>query len=418
MWTRVVGTLRWILPLALLLVGTAAGAATEIVYPTFMWGETWNAKFLNELKDSVEKKNPAIKVNGINVPIAAFWDKQYADVTAGASPDIATLFDPDIRQYIAAGLLEPLDPWLDKAGYKLKDFLPSASLAVEKGQIYGVLMQVNPRALFYNDRLLREAKIPPPTDLNSFYAALKALRDPAKQQFGFATFSRPGAANLMYIEIMPLVAGFGGGFFKNGKPSVTSPETLAALEFYKKIYEEELIPRGLDTATYRQMFIQEKVAMYASGPFMAGGVAQGNPGFYKNLKAMELPFPGRRSFTLANFMAIPKRAPNKEAAAQFIMTMLEDPMQKRVVEVIKALPARPGMVDQRFLQDNSWFVAFEKAGLTGKSYAPEGVEGFAPEILKIIAQHVENMLFKGVDAKRVANELQAELETFVASKRK
>jgi len=93
-------------------------------------------------------------------------------------------------------------------------------------------------------------------------------------------------------------------------------------------------------------------------------------------------------------------------------------MQKRVVEVIKALPARPGMVDQRFLQDNSWFVAFEKAGLTGKSYAPEGVEGFAPEILKIIAQHVENMLFKGVDAKRVANELQAELETFVASKRK
>jgi multiple sugar transport system substrate-binding protein len=414
-WKAVVGFV-----IALLLTGESMGAApnSEIVYPSFMWSETWNAKFLNELKDGFEKKNPSIKVNAINVPIAAFWDKQYADVTAGAPPDILTLYDPEIRQYIAADLLEPLDPWLNKAGFKPKDFLPSASLAVNQGQTYGVIMQVNPRALFYNEQMLKDAGVPAPSDLNSFYAALKKLRDPAKQQFGFATFSRPGAANLMYIEIMPLIAGFGGGFFRNGKPSVTSPETVAALEFYKKIYDEELIPRGVDTATYRQMFIQGKVAMYATGPFMAGAVAQGNPQLAPNLKAMELPFPGRRSFTLSVFLAIPKRAPNKEAAAQFLMTMLEDPYQKRVVDIIKVLPARLGMVESPFVRENPWFSAIEKAGQTGKSYAPEGVEEYAPEILKIIGQHIESMLFRSVDAKRVAANMQAELEKFVADKRK
>jgi multiple sugar transport system substrate-binding protein len=413
-WRSVVFALTVLVVVAMPLF---ASSASEIIYPSFMWGETWNAKYLNELKEAFEKDNAGVTVNGINVPISSFWDKQYADVTAGNPPDILTLFDTDIVSYMDAGLLEPLNPYLEKAGFPLDGFVPSARLAVKGGQVLGVPMQVNPRALVYNDAVLKQAKLEVPKTTDEFYRALKALRDPAKQQFGYATFSKPGAANVFYIEISPITIGMGGGFFKAGKPRVTDPEMVGALKFYKRIYDEGLIPRGVDHSTYRQMFIQGKIAMYAAGGFILGGAQETNPETYKNLRTTDLPFYQRRSFTLSSFLSIPKKAPHKELAAKLLMTMLQDKWQGRVVEVIKAYPARKGMVPETFKKDNPWFEAFERAALTSDSYAPQGAEQYGPEIMKIIATNMENMLFKGVEADQMAKELQAELEKFMASKR-
>ncbi len=414
---RVGKLIGFVLVALLLSAGAAlAGAPTEIVYPSFMWGEQWNAMFLNELKQGFEKENPGVVVNGINVPISAFWDKQYADVTAGNPPDILTLFDPDIVAYMDADLLEPLNPYLEKVGFSADSFVPAAKLAMRGNTILGVPMQVNSRALLYNEGVLKQAKLDVPKTTDEFYRALQSLRDPAKQQFGFAAFSKPGAANLVYIEISPVTIGMGGGFFANGKPRVTDPEMVGALKFYKKIYDEGLIPRGVDTSVYRQMFIQGKIGMYASGGFMVGGVEAGNPETFKQIRTADIPFKQGRSFTLSSFLAIPKRAAHKEQAAKLLMTMLQDRWQHRVVEIIKAYPARKGMVPDKFKADNPWFAAFERAALTSKSYAPEGAERYGPEIMKIIATHMEDMLFKGVEAEQMAKELQAELDKFIASK--
>jgi len=66
---------------------------------------------------------------------------QYVDVTAGNSPDILTLFDTDIVSYIGRRLLEPLNPYLEKAGFSLDGFVPTTRLAVKNGQVLGVPMQ-------------------------------------------------------------------------------------------------------------------------------------------------------------------------------------------------------------------------------------------------------------------------------------
>jgi multiple sugar transport system substrate-binding protein len=253
------------------------------------------------------------------------------------------------------------------------------------------------------------------TTSEEFYEALKALRIPEEQQFGYAIFSKPGAADVFYIEMSPITIGMGGGFFRDGKPRVTDPEFVEALAFYKRIYDEGLIPRGVDHSTYRQMFIQGKVAMYASGGFMVGATQGGNEETYAHLRTIELPFHDGRSFTLSSFLGIPKGAPNKEAAARFLMTMLEDHWQQRVVEIIKAYPARRGMVPETFIEENPWFAAFERAALTSGSYAPHGAEQYGPEIMRIIATHMEAMLFTGVSAEDTAEALQQELEEFMAS---
>jgi multiple sugar transport system substrate-binding protein len=359
-----------------------------------------------------------VTVKDLAVPPAVFWDKQMADTIAGNPPDVVTLYDPEIRQYIEADLLEPLDDYYELAEISADSLVPTASLAKKNGKIYGVPFQVGARALFYNQKLLDDAGLTPPTNVDELLEAIRKLRKPGTQQFGFVTMSKPGNQGVAYIEVNALVVGFGGGFFKDGKPTANAPQTVAALKFLKTLYDEGLIPRGMDTNAYRQLFIQGKVGMYATGPFIAGIVAKENKETYASLRAVPLPLPGKTTMAVTVFLAVPKAAKNKDLAAKLIIRLLKDDMQRSIVTVGKTFPGRPGFVPADFILENPWFKAVKEASLSAKTYAPEGAEQYGAEVVKIVGEHLESMLFKNVSAEETGNNLQKALEDFMDSKRK
>ncbi len=209
---------------SVLLLPTSVFAA-EVLWPSHQWGEANNAPVMLELKKRFEQENPGDTVKNVTVPPAAFFDKQFADVAAGNAPDVVTLYDADMRAYLEADLLEPLDRYYAAAGIGIDTLIPTIKLAQKDGKIYAVPFQVNARALFYNEKLLTDAGLQPPRTLAELEAAIRKLRRQDVQQFGFATVSKPGASSLLYIEIMPIVIGFGGGFFTDGKPSANAPAT-------------------------------------------------------------------------------------------------------------------------------------------------------------------------------------------------
>jgi multiple sugar transport system substrate-binding protein len=392
-------------------------APTELAIPSILWVTPGNVSYVNELKAAFEAANPGVSVSVPPVPSNVFFDKQLADVSAGNPPDIATLYDPDMRAYLEGGLLEPLDDILASAGVAQRDLIPTASLAVKDGRIYGIPMQMNVRELLINQHLLEEAGLAAPRTLDAFEAAVRRLRNPARQQFGFATLSRPGGAGGNFIEMAPIVVGFGGGFFRAGQPSANAPETVAALALMKRLYDENLIPRGLDFDTYRQLFVQGRIAMYAVGPFLAAAAQLANPETYRVLGSGLLPFPGNRTISVTVFFALIRGARNKPAAERFLAMMLQDQWQRRIVEVIKASPARRGMVPATFVAQNPWFRAFAEGEAMAVSYAPEGAEQYGNEVARIVNEHVEAMLFRGVAVRQTVDALQAALETFIATKR-
>jgi multiple sugar transport system substrate-binding protein len=404
------------LPLAILLALPMTTLAADILWPSFMWGEPNNAPVMTLLKDKFEQENPGAVVKSVNVPLAVFWDKQFADVASGNAPEIVTMFDPDVRAFIEADLLEPLDSYLAATGVDVGRLVPTEKLAQKNGKTYAIPFQINARAMFYNEKLFQEAGISAPTNIDEMTAAIRKLRKPDAQQFGYATISKPGAANLLYIEIMPIVAGFGGGFFKDGKPSANSPQTVAALRFIKTLYDDQLIPRGMDTQTYRQLFVQGKVGMYATGAFFASVVNNGNKETYANLRAMPLPMPGGSTISITAFLGVPKAAKNKEQAAKLLMRLLMDDLQAAIVSMGRTHPGRLGMIPASFTQENPWFKAFEQATLTAKSYAPEGAEQYGNEIVKLVAENVEAMLFNNVSPETTANNLQKALADLMATK--
>src|SRR5262249_35994841 len=169
--------LRWTLAGAITLAPVATRArAAEVLWPSFHWGEPNNAPVMLELKKRFEQDYPGNTVNNVVVPPAAFFDKQFADVASGNPPDVVTLYDPDARAYIEADLLEPLDSYYAAAGIRVDNLVPTIELARKGGKIYAVPFQINARALFYNEKLLKEAGLERPRNFPEFQGAIRKLR--------------------------------------------------------------------------------------------------------------------------------------------------------------------------------------------------------------------------------------------------
>ncbi len=394
----------------------AAAHAAEVAFPTWQWGESSNAAFLNKVKGDFEKNNAGDTIKPITVPYEGFFDKQYSEVRAGSPADIVTLFDPDMGSFVKQGLLEPLDKYLAMAGVSADQLSASHKVAIKDGHVYGVAFQTNPRALLVNGKLFKDAGAKLPTNVDEFLEAMKKIRNPAKQEFGFFSLSTSEAADATYIQTTPIVLGFGGSWFKAGKPTATDPNTIAALKFIKKIYDDGLVPR-VNSIEAQQLFVNGKIGSFIVGPFLVGFAAEQNKEVYENIQATVPPFPGAQSAAVTVFLGIPKGAKNADAAGRFIATLLKPEMQQSVVEIIKALPAVKGSIPAGFLDKNPWFGAFVKAGDHAVSYAPEGMEEYGPEIYNIIGPAIEDILFNNKDVEQATNDLQGELEKFVAEKK-
>src|SRR5690606_5880785 len=124
--------------------------------------------------------------------------------------------------------------------------------------------------------------------LDEFNEAIRTLRDPDRQQFGYATLTASSTSNVTYLEIMPIIAGFGGAFVTDGQATATAPETVAALQWIKDLYDEELIPIGQDQPTFRSTFVQGRVASLTIGAFIHGVASNDNPEVASQLTASAL----------------------------------------------------------------------------------------------------------------------------------
>lgn len=393
-----------------------AASADEVAFPTWWWGESAPIALLKKATTEFEKDNPGDTIKPIKLPYEGFLDRQYSEVRAGNPADFVTLFSLDMAAYLKADLLEPLDKYVAAAGVSLDQLNPGHKHAMKDGHIYGITLGFNPSALMINGQMLRDAGVSIPKNVDELLDAARKLRNPAKQEFGFYSPSTPAASQETYINAARFIYGFGGAWFEGGKPTANSPETIAALKFIKQLYDENLVPRVNETAA-QQMFIDGKIAMYPVGPYLAGLAAEQNETTYKNIETATLPFPGKRTTVTPFFIAVPKAAKNKDAAGRFITTLLKPEIQEGFAEIVTTLPAVKGSVPEDFLNKNSWFRAYIEAGEQAVSSSPEGMEEYGPEIFNIIAPSIEEILFNNEDVEQNANQLQIELEEFVAQRK-
>lgn len=394
----------------------SATGAGKVEFSNWMWGTPDNAPFWNEMKADLEAANEGFTLTDEVIPGGEYQDKMFTLLSSGNPPDLVTPFDPALRAWMADDLLEPLDPWLEEAGYSLDDFIPANQMAKgPDGKIYGVIMMSNPRVMFVNNAILDRYGLDVPTTPEEVRHVAEVVHSEDPSLYGFATMSASASAFATYGELMPIVKSFGGDFISGGKATANSKETVEALEWIKSMHDEDLIPTGQTELVYREAFAQGKIASIVAGSFIMAIIADKNPDALKDFTAVAMPFGSERTASVNGFLAIPRDAKNKDGAAKVILQVLEKQWQEDYITMSAQTPARTDIVPADYLAENPWFQKVVDAVPTAESVAPSGVEELAPKVQDVVTRYYQELLFSDASVQDVADRLQAELTQILAS---
>jgi len=142
----------------------AAEGVTTITWA--MWGSPAEVATHQAVADAFMETHPDIKVEIYSEPWNDYFTKMqtlWASGDSAAIPDVLFLW-PTPR-YAADGVLENLDPWIEKTGYDLADYWPALlESAMYDGSVYGFPRDISVDVLYYNKDIFDEAGVAYPDD--------------------------------------------------------------------------------------------------------------------------------------------------------------------------------------------------------------------------------------------------------------
>src|SRR6187455_1701728 len=301
---------------AVLLAASVSPAVAQTVldFPTWQAEEPGVSTWWKNLIAAYEKKYPDVRINLQQIPFNQFVKQMTVRFAAGTPPDIVHLPSRDFASFADQGWLEPLDDRLAKTDIPAT-WPPLQSEMKWSGKTQGVLLMGYGGILFYNDKMLKDAKVAVPTTPDQWLAAMKATTDAGKGQFGLSTITAEHPN--MVVEMASWVIGSGADWLKGGKYNFTDPAVVKAVDGWRQ--SVGYAPKGTNSATARQLFIDGKVAFLRDGPWVWGAVEKAPADVKPDLKITGLPFPvtpGGASNSL--HLAAKTDAKKKEAAWNFI----------------------------------------------------------------------------------------------------
>jgi multiple sugar transport system substrate-binding protein len=200
-----------------------------------MWGSPAEIATHQAVADAFMEEYPDIKIEIISEPWSDYITKMqtlWASGDANQIPDV--LFLTPIIPYAAQGVLENLDPYIEKAGYDLEDYWPGLlEYASYEGSVYGFPRDMSAEVLYYNKDIFDEAGVDYPTDewtWDDLRAAAEALtvRD-GDQITRYGLAMEGGKWPLFFMQN-------NGAFFDDVRnPSTCTldqPEVIEAVEFF------------------------------------------------------------------------------------------------------------------------------------------------------------------------------------------
>jgi len=379
------------------LFGSSA-QAVEIEYWQYFFDARVEA--METLIENFQDANPDITVKMTHFPYADYRTKVAAAIPAGEGPDVVQLFYGWLNDYVAADLIQPLPADVFPASKIDEDFFPMVQ-AMKDGDAYWALpTAVRSLALFYNERLLEEAGVKPPTTHEEMIAAAKAMT------------KRDGAGNLTQVGMTAgmtaqdhhwwregLIRQFGGDPYLDDYQTVNynSEAGLEALNFYASLFT------GDDAVTSIGFMDEPQAAFKAgrAGMHIDGSFRIGSLNNTRGLKWGVTELPATADGVRSNYSsywvnAITTKAEGEkyDAAVKFMEYVTSDEAMQIWLDVVGELPAKPsvGMTEENANDDV--FGPF----IRGLEYA--NTTKFANESgqRQLMVEMVERMTLQGMSA--------------------
>jgi arabinogalactan oligomer/maltooligosaccharide transport system substrate-binding protein len=257
--------MRWLvtlLGLALALVACDAPAKGVVLWHAYNGDErtaleataaAWNAA------------HPDQPLTLVAVPHDAFADKLSSAIPHGNGPDLFIYSQDRMGDWADAGVIEPLEFWVDDAR---ADRFTEQSLGAMayKGSLWGLPMSVKSLVLYYRTDL---APVPP--------ATTDDLRKLAAQLHDHHVDAVAYQSSDLYWHAVWL-HGFGGRVMDDaGHLTIATPQAAQAMAFARELVTSDAAPEDAEGPQIATMFNEGQTATVISGPWFISDIAKGVP---------------------------------------------------------------------------------------------------------------------------------------------
>lgn len=258
-----------------------SGSALAQDQVTIHWLQWWDPEYGEDVMDDLVarfEEQSGIKVERTGVP----WDNMFELLVANARSGTA---DYDVlgmeAEWLTAidrlGGIESLQSYLDAS----PDFAASLTDATQVRWMDETRMlnwYIFPYSYTYNVAVFEQAGVAPPTSWDDVIPVAQEIAEASDGTFGFGTFyNESGADYLPYYMFGSRLAQLGGQFFDDaGDVAFNSAEGVAAIEWWKQVYDSGVLPPGVfgsGKGPLREQFATQRIASMWDGPF-AGTIAR------------------------------------------------------------------------------------------------------------------------------------------------
>lgn len=284
------------------------------------------------------------RIKPVSVAYDAFADKITNAVPNGNGPDLFIFAHDRIGDWVAGGLVEPVEYYVDELLADSYAYDAIAAMAY-RGSLYGLPLAVKSVALFYRTDLV---EAPPRTTVE---LAQWSTEHPGVYALAYTNIDLYGHAAWLH--------GHGGQVFDaDGKLALATPESVAALEYARSLVRHGIVPNETDAPLVATLFNEGKAAMAISGPWFIADIADGVPWAVTTLPVVSATGKNAAPFLGAEGVLMSARARDKDRAFAAMRALASDDSAIRRVRTAKQVVPNLAAYEQPDIGDDRVLGAF------------------------------------------------------------
>ncbi len=330
--------------------------------------------------DNFQKLHPNIHINWSPIP-GDYPTKMRANVASGTVPDVFYLSPDMSSEYISAGKLLNLSPYMARDHVSANDYYSALlnPFTCTSGQVYGLPKDWASLGVFYNKQMFQAAGVPFPSanwtwqDMYNDAQKLTKNAGTANAVYGIslsADASRWGAF---------LLADGGSMLNKDGtQATFNNAAGVNALNYYDSFIKNHVgvLPTQVGAPWNGDAFGKAKVAMTIEGPWLIPYMTSTYPSVQYDIAPLPIsPIGKRADLIFTNAWAAYSGTKYPDAAWELIKYMTGTTVQKSQLDAGFALPTIKGLSnDPYFSQHPDFKVLFDAASYGyADYYGPQDV---------------------------------------------
>lgn len=378
------------------------------------WIPNWDEDVARELVAQFEEENPDINVELSILTWDTMDNKIRVALMNNDAPDVITELESRIQNYASEGLLTELDSYYEKDLDK-SDFITSAlDINTYDGKLYGVPFRHDGAGILYNKGMFEEVGLNPekfPVTFDEFLSAAEKLTidtdgDGTIDQYGTAL--PLGNQDNAMVRYLQLLYDLDGKLLNEDhtKSELDSPEAIKAMKALTDQVKNGLAPKSTmeaDNTRLRDLFVNEKIAMYIGGQFDIEPIQNENSSI--DLGTALLPgFNGLGTTTVDGFsLLLPESGKNKEDAWKLIKFIAKPDNMAKLTETFPG--TKSALEDPKFSDE----LLQPFADQLDKGVPKPSFKEF-PEVTKIVYHYMQLIILEDMDIEKAMDNINKEIE--------